>query len=208
MLSNLAEEVLETDGPASDSGVTRIAVADPSDEALVVSALAGKPEAQELIYRRHGPRLFALATRLLGSEDVAEDVLHDTFLRAFSKLNRLREPAKLRGWLSQILVNETRSTLRRDMLRKQVGLSAVVPDEAHLPDAGFELDGRMAWRDVSRLLGKLSAETRIVWWLKRVERNTVEEVAQLTQMTVDRVKKRLVLAEKKMVAYRRGSGSR
>lgn len=176
------------------------------DRELVEGALAQRPGCREAIYRKHSPRLFAWATRLLGSADAAEDVLHDTFVSAFEKLHKLRDANALRGWLSQILLNHARAFLRKERLRQQIGLSTLVPEEAYVPEGRFELDGRLAWRDLTRLLRRLSPEARIAWWLQRVEKHTIPEVAVLTESSVDRVKKHLSAVERHISSYREGEG--
>lgn len=179
----------------------------PSDEALVKQAQAGSRAAREAIYRRYAPRLLNLATQLLQSREGGEDVLHDAFLAAFKTLSRMREPSKLRNWLSQIVVNKARSVLRRERLRRHLGLTSQAPPEQDVPSPLRDLDSALARHDLNSMLNQLSAEARLVWWLQRVERYTVNEVAQLTQSSVDKVKKRLAAADKKLSSNRRNEES-
>lgn len=172
------------------------------EEALAKRAIAGDRAAQEAVYRLHGPFLFALATRLLGSREQASDVFQDSFVRAIEKIHTLRDPKALRSWLAQILVNRARNVIRRERFRRRLGLTTTIPESEYIPPGDFVLEGRLAWHDVTRLLHKLPPDARVAWWLQRVERYTVREVAELTGSTVDKVKKRLVAAEKKIAAYR------
>lgn len=66
----------------------------------------------ELAIRAHGPRLLAVARRLLGSTEEAEDALQDAFALAFVALGSFEERSQLSTWLHRITVNAALSRLR------------------------------------------------------------------------------------------------
>lgn len=171
-------------------------------------AIAGDRAAQEAVYHQHGPYLFSLASRILGSREAARDVFQDSFVRAIEKMHTVRDPAALRAWLAQVVVNRCRSTLKREGFRRRLGLSSLFSEKEYVPPENFVLNGRLAWTDVTRLLARLPTDTRVMWWLQRVERHTVVEVAELTGSTVDKVKKRLVAADRALTRYREEGGFR
>jgi RNA polymerase sigma-70 factor (ECF subfamily) len=59
----------------------------------------------EVLYRQHAPRLFALACRMAGSRDRAEDLLQDIFLQAFRKLDTFKGQAAIGTWLYRLALN-------------------------------------------------------------------------------------------------------
>ena len=65
------------------------------------------------IYGKHADRVFALARRLVGNRSDAEDVLQETFLRAWRSLSRFRGEASLGTWLYRIAVNLSRDLTKR-----------------------------------------------------------------------------------------------
>jgi RNA polymerase sigma factor (sigma-70 family) len=71
------------------------------------------PAAFRALYGRHTPALYAIAMRLTGQPADAEDVVHDTWLRAVDALPRFEWRSSLRTWLTSILVNCTRELERQ-----------------------------------------------------------------------------------------------
>lgn len=76
----------------------------PQDE-LVRRLRAGDDAAFEELVRIEGPRLLAIARRLLGSEDDARDAVQEAFLSAFRSLDRFDGAARIGTWLHRIAVN-------------------------------------------------------------------------------------------------------
>ncbi len=84
-----------------------------SDAALVMAARFGEAHGFGLLFERYRPQLHAIALSMLGYTDDAEDAVHDTFLTALSRLDGLRDPAAVGGWLHSILRNHCLMALRR-----------------------------------------------------------------------------------------------
>jgi len=83
-----------------------------SDAELVRRAREGSDWAIEMMYRRYSKLVAATAQRLLRSDADVDDVVQETFLIAFEKIDRLVEPAALRGWLAQIAVSRVHRRFR------------------------------------------------------------------------------------------------
>src|SRR5579884_340578 len=76
-----------------------------ADPALVAKARTGDAEAFRALVDRHSRGLFRLAFRMTGNETDAEDVVQDSFLRAYRQLNKFDERAAFSTWLYRIAVN-------------------------------------------------------------------------------------------------------
>ena len=77
-----------------------------SDYQLVERVRAGDAVAFELIMRRHNRRLFRLARSILRSGAEAEDVVQETYVRAYAGLDQFVGPHNLAAWLARIAANE------------------------------------------------------------------------------------------------------
>jgi RNA polymerase sigma-70 factor, ECF subfamily len=86
-------------------------IADPDDQ-IVTAALAGSPEAFEVLYRQYQPRIFPIAYRLLGNHEEAEDVTQQAFTSAYMHLRRFDRRARFSTWLTRIVINKSLSRLR------------------------------------------------------------------------------------------------
>jgi RNA polymerase sigma-70 factor (ECF subfamily) len=106
-----------------------------SDRELVARCLAGDEDARQMLYRQNERRLYAMALRLTGSVADAEDVLQESFLRAFRSLESFRGDAALSTWLCRIVINQSRNVFaRRARLRPEEeipeqGVTPALPGE-------------------------------------------------------------------------------
>jgi RNA polymerase sigma-70 factor (ECF subfamily) len=96
-----------------------------SDEAVITRVRAGERDLFEIIMRRHNQRLYRAARSILRNEAETEDVVQDTYVRAYTHLGQYAGKAKFSTWLTRIAVNEAIRRLRKrkqrdDMLRMAV----------------------------------------------------------------------------------------
>jgi RNA polymerase sigma-70 factor (ECF subfamily) len=84
-----------------------------SDGDLVRLARDGDPVAFRLLVERHQPMARARARRLCANPSDVDDVMQESFLRAFIALDRLRDPDRFAGWLAGIVLNVCRGLQRR-----------------------------------------------------------------------------------------------
>src|SRR5947209_5598628 len=86
------------------------------ESALVLRARAGDRDAETSLYRMHVTSVHALASRLLGRSEDAEDVVQDAFVTALGRLHQLRDAKLFRPWLMRITVREVHRRFRRRRL--------------------------------------------------------------------------------------------
>src|SRR5258708_13887750 len=100
-----------------------------SDAALVAAAKCGDAQAFEELVFRHEGRVFAVAQRITHNREGAEDVVQESFHKAFRHLNDFRENSRFSTWLTLIAINES------FMLRsRRPGALEVL---TYIPDDGF-----------------------------------------------------------------------
>src|SRR5258705_13757490 len=84
-----------------------------SDAAAVAQARAGNSDAFRVLVERHSHRVFRLAYRMTGNEHDAEDLVQETFLRAYRKLGQFEARANFGTWLHRIAANCALDLLRK-----------------------------------------------------------------------------------------------
>jgi len=173
--------------------------AGPSDAALVLAARVGEEWAREALFRRYARMALGLAYRILPVDADIDDLVQDSFLYAFERLERLSNPQAFQAWLSSIVVRTAGKRLRRRRLQIRLGMLRSEPidvDEvvsrAAPPDVAAEL------RAVYALLERLSVEERIALVLRRVERLEIPEIAEQMGLSSSTVKRRLSSAEARL----------
>lgn len=163
---------------------------DDTDERLVSRAVEGDHAAFARLMARYRPRFGRYACHMLGNVADAEEVLQDSFVRAWRSLARCDHPERFDAWLFRIVANRCRTTLARRRRRNEVALPPA--------DAGILADGtpappeRRAWREeISRALARLPSDQREAFLLKHVEEFSYEEISALTGAGVSALKMRV-----------------
>jgi RNA polymerase sigma-70 factor, ECF subfamily len=180
-----------------------------SDYSLVERVRAGDAAAFELIMRRHNRRLFRLARSVLRDAAEAEDVVQETYVRAFARLDEFRGPDGFPAWLARIAYNEALGRVR--------GAERVVSLHDYLSDGDGDGDARRIeimtspQPDPERLTGygelrrmledaidALPDDFRAVFVLRAVEGMSVAETAQALAIPPETVKTRLHRARNRL----------
>jgi len=171
------------------------------DAALVALVRGGQQDAFRHIMQRCNQRLFRIARSVLGEDAEAEDVLQESYLRAYRKLDTFRGESSLLTWLTSIVLNEARGRLRKRHL--MVGLEKIdeSPMDTHqivqFPSRfGSEDPAVSAARTQIRHLlehaiDALPPAFRTVYMLREVEECSVEETATQLAIKPETVKTRL-----------------
>lgn len=162
------------------------------DDAAVARALAeGQPAAAAIAWDRHAGLVRGLLRRSLGPDADVEDAVQDVFLRFFSRIGELRDPAALRPFLIGITLHVAASALRRRRVRRWLRLT----DDGHLPDHAAPGDGgaeaRAAVRRLYAILDRLDDDGRLVFVLRHIEGLELTEVATALDTSLATAKRRL-----------------
>jgi len=86
---------------------------DLSDDELVARSIAGDDEAYRILVERYSDFVYTIALRVVRSEEEAEDVAQEAFVRAHRALPRFRGDSKFSSWLYRIAVNRALTHLKR-----------------------------------------------------------------------------------------------
>ena len=156
----------------------------PAEAELVERARAGDAAAIEVLVRRHNRLLFRTARAILRDDAEAEDVVQETYLRAFRALASFRGESSFSTWLTRIAANQALMRLRRATRADKVipidhhngaSLMEGVEDEAAGPERaamGAEMRGLL-----ERRIDALPDLYRAVFVMRAVEELSVEETA-------------------------------
>jgi len=177
-------------------------MSDVNIQLLVEQAKRGSLPAFEELVSLHEKKIYALALRLTGHPDDAEDLAQEVFLRAFQALKDFRGEANFATWLHRITVNLWHDELRRrGPLHKNV-VSLEQPANAQgdneatrlldlIPDPRTPYDEMLLLEAVWQGLQELSEEYRTILVLREMEDCSYEELARLLGCSMGTVKSRL-----------------
>lgn len=158
----------------------------------------GEAAAPAALYRLHAADMLGLATRLLGSEFDADDVVHDAFIRAFERIVQFRGE-HFGGWLRQITLNECRARMRRERSwwrrNSQLALDRSTWSEQAAPSVRAEL------AQAAGFLRRIPADERIAWALRKIEGMSIDEVAESVGASPATVKRRVAKAQWRLARW-------
>ena len=178
----------------------RAAPAAAADVELVRRALSRDEAAVRAIIKANNRRLYRLARGILRNDSEAEDVVQETYVRAFTHLAEFRGDSGLSTWLSRIAMNEALGRLRRR--RPGVELSSLPPGTLEAQIIQFPLlsatddpERTMAQREIQHVvegaIDELPEPFRMVFITRVVEGMNVEETADILGLKPETVKTRL-----------------
>jgi RNA polymerase sigma-70 factor (ECF subfamily) len=194
---------------------------DESDAALVAAARdgaharerggeragehAGEPdrrtEACFQIWSKYAPFVVRLVRGYCGPRADLDDLAQEVFLRVFSRIDEVRDPNALRGFIAGICLGVVRNMSRRARVRGAPSpLSADDDERIQVPAPGTEDEARQALRHLWRLLDAASAEDRSLFVARYVERLEMSEVAQAHRVSIGTAKRRVTRMTERMEA--------
>lgn len=173
-----------------------------SDTALAEHAAAGDPAAQREIFRSLKGTVHATLYRVLGSNEHMEDLLQDVFVEIFRSLPRYRGDARLSTWAGPIAARVAFHHLRTKRTRGEERAQA--PVRLHLVGSPEEhAQHREGLQRLYRLLRDMSPEQHVAFALFALDGRSIEEVAEMTGVTLVAAKNRISRARRKLCAAAR-----
>jgi len=187
----------------SPAALPALANVEDTDRALVVAAREGDRRGFETIVRTYQKRVYGLALRMTRRHDVADEIAQETFVRAFTNLDRFELGRPLMPWLARIATNLALNHLASAPVRRETSL----PDD-HEPPAprsashdGEPLRALLSselTRALDAAIEKLPAEQKAVFVLKVQEELRYEEIAEVLGISLGTVMSRLSRARAKL----------
>ncbi|MFH0990672.1 MAG: sigma-70 family RNA polymerase sigma factor [bacterium] len=154
----------------------------------------------ERLVRQYQPYAFSLAMRFLCDESEASDVVQDAFIRVWKHLDRYDRGKKFSTWLYSIVTNLCLDRFRSLKRRRFLFISREqYPELEELPDKR-DWETIRTYEELAALINKLagclSKKQRLVFTLRDLQDLTIEEVVEITGMSIGSVKMNLHFARK------------
>ena len=173
------------------------------EEAELVGRLrAGDDDAYATLVKQQAGRMLAVARRMLGSEEDAQDVVQEAFLSTFKAIDRFEGTSRLSTWLHRIVVNAALMKIRSSKRRPETPIEELLPtflEDGHLAVMPAEwkktaqdvLESKETRAMVRGLIDELPELYRNVLLLRDIEGLDTKETADLLEVSPNAVKIRL-----------------
>ncbi len=193
----MSMETTQSSGGTYPSAAAAQKASGYSDLQLVERILGGEESSFELLMRRYNRLLFRLVRGILKDDMEAEDVVQETYVRAYRQLAQFEGPSGFSAWLARIALNEAYGRFRRfsraHHLRQAIANDGLSRSQQS-PEAPTGPELFAATRQLRGILEKsidaLPHPYRVVFMLRGVEQLTVAETARCLDIKEATVKTR------------------
>ncbi len=151
----------------------------------------GNRKAQHELYDLYAPRMFALCMRYAASEQEAEDLLQDGFIKVFLYLHQFRGEGNFEGWMRRIFINTAVEYIRKRSFWQRIGETESNSQEV-ADISGFD---QLALQDMLKMIQSLSDGYRTIFNLYVVEGFSHREIAEMLNISEGTSKSQLSRAK-------------
>jgi len=164
---------------------------------------AGNQEAFRLIIREYKSQAYSIAFRIMRNAEDAEEVVQDSFLRAYKKIHQFKGDSKFASWFLKIVYNQSLTKVKKKRID-----TLEINEEIDTYDRqnNFNLDGwNMIMQEekekyVRQALNKLPDDDALVLSLYYLSGNSIPEICEITGWTLSNAKVKLHRARQKVYA--------
>jgi RNA polymerase sigma-70 factor, ECF subfamily len=179
---------------------------DDQDAAAVAQVLAGDREAFRALVERHSRSIFSVAFRVTGNEADAEEIVQETFLKAYKKLDGFHFQSSFRTWISRIAINCSLDMIDK---RKHETAMPMMPTEEGEPEQMIDVASsrpgpeRLAasaevQRAVTAAIDSLTPIERTAFVMRHCEGCSIDEISGALNQTIGAAKNTVFRAVQKM----------
>jgi RNA polymerase sigma factor (sigma-70 family) len=148
---------------------------------IIKGCLAGNRKDQELLYRRHAAKLYAVCLQYSGNNEEARDILQEGFIKIFENLGNYKHEGSFEGWMRRITVNTALEKFRsRSNLYK-------VDDIDQIPEPDAEPDNQdyagLEAADLLDIIRELPPKYRMVFNLYAIEGYSHKEISEMINIS-------------------------
>ena len=175
------------------------------DSALVAGMKKGEGGAFESLISRYQTRIFAVAFRITRNREDAQDVVQQSFHKAFLHLDTFQGKSSFSTWLTKIAINEALMCVRKNRVRSEFSFEDMnsepdsfpmeIPDNRKGPAELYEQNEEK--QILSRAISRLNLDSRTALLL-RLEERSVAEAAEILGVGIGTLKARLCRARHKL----------
>jgi RNA polymerase sigma-70 factor, ECF subfamily len=179
---------------------------DASEAAAVLArARQGDSDAFRVLVERHSRNAFRLAHRLTGNEQDAEDVVQESFIRAYRQLGRFESRANFGTWLYRIVANCSVDLIRVRQSRRDQSRAESLDEAAGIASNAAPGPERLARsaeieRHVASALSQLSPLERAAFTLRHYEGRSIDEIGRMLGLGTSATKHSVFRAVRKLRA--------
>ena len=143
---------------------------------LIEGCIRGDSRAQKALYETHASTMLSVCQRYVSNRETARDLLHDGFVKLYTKIHTYSGKGSFNGWIRRIFVTTALEHLRRnDVLRHSVSIENIDDQEEETDISHFE---HLTTDDLLACIAQLPDGYRTVFNMHAIEGFTHVDIAQ------------------------------
>jgi RNA polymerase sigma-70 factor (ECF subfamily) len=159
-----------------------------SDTAIIRRILSGEKALFELLIRRYNQTLYRAVRSYIKEGTIIDDVMQDTYLKAYQKLDQFRHEAAFATWLIRIGINEALLHIRK---QQKVKLVFLQPTDSITMNPEKQTIRHEVAQFLQKAIDELPESYRVIYILKEVEGMNIHDIAHCLSLGESNVKVRL-----------------
>ncbi|WP_152426403.1 RNA polymerase sigma factor [Cesiribacter andamanensis] len=172
-----------------------------SDEALLEGCLKKDRKYQELLYRKYSRKMYAICQAYARDKDMAQDILQDSFVKVFLKINTYAPTNSLEGWIRRVVTNTAIDYFRQS---RRLNNFIELVEEHNQEVSEDNISRAINVEEILFFLRKLPEGARVIFNLYAIEGYTHKEIADRLSISEGTSKSQYSRARTILQAYLTG----
>lgn len=145
------------------------------ETALIDKCLKGDQLSQRALFEKYAPRMYTVCLRYAKDSEEAQDILQDTFIKIFKKLDAYNGMGSFEGWIRRITVNTALDYIRKNVKFQD---NRQIENESYRIEQNTFLGDALEEADLMQLISEMPDGYRIVFNMFAIEGYSHKEIAE------------------------------
>lgn len=148
-------------------------------EILINGCIKGDPGSQEKLYRRFSGAMYGLCLQYASSEEDAQDILQDGFVKVFRKISQVKDPRAFPGWIRRLMINTALERYRSQVVMQRVDEEPGILDDQVTDEVLDHMEADV----LTELISELTPRYRMVFNLYAIEGYNHKEIGEMLDIS-------------------------
>lgn len=168
---------------------------DQHTDQLITRCKKGDKSAQFTIYKQYYKAMFNTALRIVNDRFEAEDIMQESFLAAFTKLDSFSENVSFGAWLKKIVINNSLTALKKNNRIETISLEKVTIKEVHEEQDHYPI---LTPHEILNKVSQLKNNYKVAITLNLIEGYDCEEIAEIMNISYENSRTTISRAKQKL----------
>lgn len=166
------------------------------DEIFLKKLIKGDRSVQFEFYNKYSPKMYGVCLRYTSNTDEANDLLQESFIKIFNKIEKFNNKGSLEGWIRRIVVNTCIDNFRKNSKFLE---DKDIDDVSYALESDSDIFGELNYKEILFVINKLPDGYKTIFNLYAIEGFTHKEIAEELSISVNTSKSQYSRARKSLL---------